>query len=157
MPNWCYNIVMFTGDAEKIKQVEQLFYEMQIKQKVENCGHIPDFMDDADRYFFNVRWEFDMLYYDTKWASNVEELKTIADKFNVGFVYDYSETAMYVYGRATYENGILKDIWLDEDDFESYQIIEGSEYIYLFEGEKWFSEDELLDHILERKIALANI
>lgn len=71
--------------------------------------------------------------------------------YKVNFVQDYEEMGNLIYGRATYRDGILSDIFLDDDDFEIYEQDEETD-LYHFEGEEYESDYEILETLLERKI-----
>ena len=79
-------------------------------------------------------------------------LQNIADLYKVDFVQDYEEMGNLVYGRATYTDSIVEDIYLENDDFEAYQFDEETD-TYHFEGEEYESDYEILETLLERKIA----
>lgn len=154
MPNWCNNTVTFEGKPEVIEQVQQLFRIMSEKQEKENCGQLPDFLEgnDNSRYFFDF-YENDIAVfnYQTKWSPNIETLEQIAEHFNVGFTLDYKETGNLIYGRATYENETLTDIYLEYEDFDQYEYDEETD-TYHFEGEEYDSDYDILETLLERKI-----
>lgn len=56
-----------------------------------------------------------------------------------------------IYGKATYKNRKLTDIYLEDEDFEQYEYDEETDY-YHFEGEAYESDCEILETLLERKI-----
>lgn len=70
----------------------------------------------------------------------------------VDFIYDYEESGNLIYGRATFSNNLLTDIYLEGEDFEKYQYYEESGS-YHFEGDKYDTDMEILEILLERKIA----
>ena len=105
-------------------------------------------------YFFNIYWhegDEGQFQYETKWSPNIEVLQGIASLYKVNFVQDYEEMGNLVYGRATYRDGILSDIFLGDDDFEAYEQNEETD-LYHFEGEEYESDYEILETLLERKI-----
>jgi hypothetical protein len=155
MANWCSNAVVFEGKPEAIEQVQQLFKVMAEKQEKEECGQLPDFVEDSNGgYFFDIycnEGDTGIFQYETKWSPNTEVLKTIAELYKVDFVQDYEELGNCVYGRATFSDKLLTDIYLEDEDFEAYQFDEETD-TYHFEGETHESDYEILETLLERKI-----
>ena len=154
MPNWCYNMVEFIGDATKLKELGDLFIKLSQKEVETGNAQNPDFIQEPDRYFFDIRWEGEVLYYETKWTPNVIDVKKIAERYCVDYIYNYDERSMYIYGEARSIRGVFSEVYLDQEDFEQIVPNETSDW-YLFEGEQWYSEEEILDFLLERKKAQA--
>lgn len=157
MANWCSNTVVFEGSPETITAIQKLFQAMKEKEDKTEEGQLPEFVTDINGgYFFNIYWndgDEGIYQYETKWSPNSEILQVIADRYKVDFVQDYEETGNLVYGRATCKNGTLNDTCLDGDDFDRYQQDEDTD-LYHFEGEEYDSDCEILETILERKIAI---
>lgn len=156
MANWCSNTVVFEGKPEAITAIQELFQSMKGKEEKTEQGQLPDFVPDTNGgYFFNIYWnegDEGQFQYETKWSPNTEVLQSIADLHKVGFVQEYEEIGNLIYGRATYSYGILSDICLGGDDFDSYGQDEETD-LYHFEGEEYESDYEILETLLERKIA----
>lgn len=156
MANWCSNTVVFEGKPEAIEQVQQLFKAMVEKQQKESCGQLPDFVvDDNGGYFFDIYWnegDIGVFQYETKWSPNTEILKNIAEQYDVNFSLDYEEISNLVYGRATFSDKLLTDIYLEDEDFGNYQFDEETNTCH-FEGQEYDSDSEILETLLERKIA----
>lgn len=150
MANWCFNMVQFEGDTHQLKEVEQFFTAMAAREQKQQSGQLPDFAQERNGYFFSIRWEEDVLYYETKWSPNTEQLVIIADHFNTGFIHDYEESGMQIYGQSTYHNGILTTVDLDPEDYDLFQYDE-KQNNYLFEGQRYPSEYEIFEILLERK------
>jgi len=153
MANWCYNIVQFEGDEKTLQNLEAYFTAMAIKEKEENSGQLPSFgRQNEGGHFFYTRYEQGILYYETKWAPNTTVLKEIADHFKAGFTQDYSEIDMQVYGQVTYRNGILKDVYLETEDFDQLAYDHENDH-WLFEGNSYAFDEEILEILLDRKKA----
>lgn len=153
MPNWCNNTVVFDGNENAIEQIQQVFRTMAEKEEQDNCGQLPDFIPLCDGHFFDLyENDTEVFNYQTKWSSNVEVLQKIAEHFKVGFIMDYEEIGNLIYGRAMYENGVLRDIYLEDEDFEQYKYNEEND-CYHFEDKDYESDSEILETLLERKIA----
>lgn len=153
MANWCNNVVWFEADETTMQKIKEMFLQMVQKESETNCGQLPEFIKDDKDWFFAIRWEAeDVLYYDTRWSPNTEIVRQIADHYNVGFTLDYEELACGVYGKAIYADGILTDTYLEQTDFDTYQLDEETDS-YHFEGETYNSEWEILETLLDRKIS----
>ena len=155
MANWCNNTVVFEGTDEAIEQITQLFKSMAEKEQKEDCGQLPDFVQDTHGdYFFCISQDNEstgVFQYETKWSPNTEAVKQIAEHFKVAFTHEYEELGCLVYGKATFENGTLTETCLDSQDFDSYELDEETD-TYHFEGKEYDSEWEILETLLERKI-----
>ena len=155
MANWCNNAVVFEGKPEAIEQIQQLFKAMAEKQKKEECGQLPDFIEDSNGgYFFDIYWnegDTGIFHYETKWSPNTEVLKKIAEQYKVDFVQGYEELGNGVYGRTIFSDKLLTDIYLEDVDFEQCEFDEETD-TYHFEGNAYESDYEILENLLERKI-----
>ena len=69
----------------------------------------------------------------------------------MNFTQDYEEMGNLIYGRATFYDKLLTDIYLEDEDFEQYGFDEETD-TYHFEGEIYESDYEILETLLERKI-----
>ncbi|MBW7893070.1 MAG: hypothetical protein H3C48_19015, partial [Chitinophagaceae bacterium] len=151
MPNWCYNVVRFQGDAHLISETERFFKAMAAREKQQLCGQLPDFATVRDDHFFCIQWKDNALHYETRWCPNTYQLVTIADHLHVNFKHNYEETEMLIYGQATYSNGKLSTVDLDPADFELYQY-DGQQDDFLFEGKHYPDYATILEILLERKM-----
>ena len=156
MANWCSNMVVFEGNPEAIEQIQQLFQTMKGREEKEEQGQLPDFVPNTNGgYFFNIYWndgDKGIYQYETKWSPNIEVLKTIAEQYQIGLIQNYEEMGNLVYGRATFSDKLLTDIYLEDEDFGNYQFDQETD-TYHFEGKDYDSDCEILETILERKIA----
>ena len=156
MANWCSNMVVFEGNEEAIQQIQQLFQTMKEKEEQTERGQLPDFITDENGgYFFDSYWnkgDAGIFQYETKWSPNIEIVQKIAEYYQVDFVQDYEEISNLVYGRATFSDRLLTDIYLEDEDFEMYQFDEETD-TYHFDGKDYDSDCEILETLLERKIA----
>ena len=155
MANWCSNTVVFEGSPEAIEQIKWLFQAMATKEQQEQKGQLPDFVNQHNGgYFFDLYLDNDnteVFQYQTKWSPNIEIVQEIAERYKVDFVQDYEEMGNLIYGQARYYKGILQDIYLEDEDFEQYEYDEETDN-YLFEGETYNNDTEILEMLLERKI-----
>ncbi|MEA5402855.1 hypothetical protein VB776_08010 [Arcicella sp. DC2W] len=129
---------------------------MKENEEKTSHGQLPHFVSNINGgYFFNLYWnegDEGMFQYETKWSPNSKVLQSIADMFKVDFVLDYEEMGNLIYGRASYQNGILDDVCLSDEELESYQFDEDTD-TYHFEGKTYDSDCEILEILLERKLS----
>ena len=155
MANWCSNSVAFEGNPEAIEQVQELFNIMAEQEKQDGKGQLPDFIQLDNGYFFDIYQtdgDIGILNYQTKWSPNIEIVEKIANHYKLDFVQDYEEMGNGIYGQATFKSGILDDVFLEDEDFEQYEYDEENE-CYHFESKIYESDSEILETLLERKIA----
>ncbi|AWH86267.1 hypothetical protein HYN59_14625 [Flavobacterium album] len=159
MANWCSNWVIFQGDENALGNIRELFSGMKAKEESTGHGQLPEFTDTDGGYFFNIYFEEDELcvyQYETKWAPNTEALVSIAKHYGAAFTQDYEESGCLVFGKAKFEDGLLEDICLDNDDFDAY-VYDDEQDAYYFEGETYESNLEILETLLERKARINDI
>ena len=156
MANWCSNTVVFEGNEKAIKQIQQLFQTMKEKEEKTEEGQLPDYITDKNGgYFFNSYWnegDIGIFQYETKWSPNIEIVQKIAEHYKVNFIQDYEELGCLIYGRATFADKLLTDIYLEDEDFEKFQFDQETD-TYHFEGKEYNSDCEILETLLEQKIA----
>ena len=155
MANWCSNYVLFYGQEESISQLQVLFEKMVESQKKDGLGQLPDFIDSKHGFLFDIviqNSEQGVFQFETTWSPNIEIIKKIGEHFSLDYIHEYEEMNNLVYGRATYENGNLIDIYLENEDFDLYQYDEYSD-CYQFEGERYEGNIEILETILQRRIS----
>ena len=150
MANWCFNTVTFQGNDDQIEKLQELFLNMQAQFILQGKGQLPAFIQKESEYFFEMEMSDNVLNYVTKWSPNLETVREIADEFGVEFSFHYEETANGIYGEAVYEKGNLKDTFLTIDDFASY-IYDEEKDTYLFEGEYYENDGDILEILLNRR------
>ena len=155
MANWCSNTVVFEGSLEAIEQIKWLFQAMATKEQQEQKGQLPNWVNQHNGgYFFDLYLDNDnteVFQYQTKWSPNIEIVQKIAEHYKLDFVQDYEEMGNLIYGQTIYRNGILQDIYLEDEDFEQYEYDEDTDN-YHFEGEIYNNDIKILEILLERKI-----
>ena len=155
MANWCSNTVVFEGKPVTITAIQELFQSMKETEEKTEEGQLPEFISKNNGgYFFNIYWnegDEGQFQYETKWSPNIEVIQKIAEHYEVNFTQDYEEMGNLIYGRATFYDKLLTDIYLEDVDFEQYEFDEENE-TYHFEGNDYESDYEILENLLERKI-----
>ncbi|OYD43649.1 DUF1281 family ferredoxin-like fold protein [Sphingobacterium cellulitidis] len=149
MANWCYNVVQFSGDEQKIKEIDALFNEMSEREKQAREGQLPSFVEADTGYLFDIYVQDGYISYETKWAPNTDVLVQIADHFQTGFIHEYQEPGMCIFGEATYQDKELVDISLDDNDLELFHYEDDIGYVY--EGQTYESDVEIMELLLEKK------
>lgn len=150
MANMCYNTVSFYGTPEKIQAVEKLFTELAAKEQQDNCGQRPSFVSAGEAWFFHIRWEEDLLYFESRWEPILDILRQVADHFQLEFECEFEELDNLIFGIGIYRYGTLTEIRLDNADLNQYPFDKGSDRYY-FEGEFWECQEEILEILLDRK------
>lgn len=150
MANWCYNRVEFTGSDSALTGVRLMFQQLAEKGQAEQKGQLPEFITEEDGYFFDLRVEDEVIYYETRWAPNTDRVREIADHFDVRFTHNYEESGNCIYGEATYKDGVLTKVDLDFEDFNLYEYDEEKD-TYTFEGQSYECSEEIQEILLERK------
>lgn len=157
MANWAQNWLTFEGTPAKINKVHTAFKKMHKDELKTNEGQLPSFMNNPEQdFFFNICLDdFPTIYYETKWSPNVIDVVTIANHFKLNFEVSYEEKGSDVYGKAKFKFGDTEATHydLDEEDFNLYSYDEEDD-IYTYESEDYECEDDILEHIFEKKFNL---
>lgn len=141
----------FEADETVIEQIRLLFIEMAEKEILTNKGQLPEFYNADTGYLFETDWQDSGVTYLTKWTPNLLVMVVVADWYGADFLYNYEELNMGIYGLAVYRKGVLQDVYLVPEDFGLYEYDEQSES-YVFEGEHYPDDWEILEILLQRKI-----
>ena len=149
MPNWCSNYVTFSGDKEKIKQLNNAFEAAEKAEKAERQGQkIHSLESIKDGYFFEIYFDaFDesiTLQFETRWSPNIEDVAQLCLEYEVTAEHEYEECGMQLYGTTTYA---IDGTYIDEQvNQEFLDLIEYDEEsgLYLYNDESWESELELI-------------
>lgn len=150
MANLCSNIVTFKAETETLKQIQNLFQTLAAKEALTEQGQLPDFIPSNYPYFFDIRWEDEQLYFQTKWSPNIDTVVEISKYFHTEHKHFYCEPGCLLYGEAIYEDGELRNISLTSSDFKAYQHDEKNNR-YIFEGKEYDDVYEIWEILLERK------
>jgi hypothetical protein len=153
MPNWCSNVVTFSGDKNQIKQALKLFRDMGRKGKKHMLGQLPEFISKEQPHFFDIHVKDDKVYLLTKSKPNNQALKEIADNFRIDFTNIFDDLPMGQMGEARYANGQMRVVCLDAFDFQCYDYDKETN-TYLFGGDSYDLEWPLFLGLLERKVAM---
>ncbi|QGN22505.1 hypothetical protein [Elizabethkingia anophelis] len=150
MANWCYNVVQFSGDEQKISEIDALFKAMAEREKQTREGQLPPFVEAGEGYFHDIYVEDGTIRYETKWVQNTDILVQVADHFRTGFWHEYYEPGMWIYGQAEYGSEGLSDVSIDPESVELIEYRESGGY--RFEGQDYETDMEIMELLFERKI-----
>jgi len=157
MANWCRNFLTFSGNQEQIEKVVSLFKDMHEKELATEHGQLPSFVSEKTHpaWIFEIEVDDDSdghLSFSTKYCPNVAVMVLIAETFNVSFEHEYEELGCLVYGKSEYDNGVLFTVDLEREDFDQFSYDEEKDR-YLFRSKEYESDTEILETLLEEKIA----
>lgn len=122
MANWCSNYVTFKGGD--IASLRKEFNNCIETNK--NFGWIPNGLSEDNRHIFEFDFRGDTednselcAFFSSKWYPPIEALVFLADTFSCSFELLYEEVGCLVYGRRTYDRGVMMMAELDESELES--------------------------------------
>ena len=149
MANWCYNQITFSGDESKVKEITQLFIDMNNESEKIGLGTLPKFITEVeDSHFFDIYADesSDIISYLTKWAPNLSECTKIANHYGVGFELLFSESGMCIFGKAILVAGHSQATILELTEKDQEQIVYDEESnAYIYNGESYECEEEALE------------
>lgn len=158
MANMCANFLFIIGGEEfnkksfiesfktmeqKEKETKLYQFPQEIEETPENTHSLCDFVIDEGQ---------ETLSFLSRWSNPTELLKDMGKHHKVSFRCDFDEGTHY-YGAIFYyhKTDSSKEVMLDEEDLSKYEEEEDEE-VYIYKGELYHSESEVLDLILEEKI-----
>lgn len=97
MANTCFNELHFTGESTGVQKANQFLAGLP----KDEWGGIK--VDDADGYLQDIGFSQGRFQFGTRWGPYLQTARVVADRFGVGFIYDYCEPMMNLYGQAKYE------------------------------------------------------
>jgi hypothetical protein len=156
MANWCSNRVEFKGSIAQLSELAELFSDMADREKRSDAGQLPGFVTAQTGYLFDIRWEDDILYYETQWTPNISVMKHIAIYTDTSFVMQYCEMGNLIYGESSFDEGRFSDVVLEIDDYDQYSFSFDTD-TYIFEGMEYEVLEDILEILLERKKAIASL
>ncbi len=155
MANWAQNQIYFTGEEAKVKEVTAMFIEMQETEFRTKQGQKPHFINEVEQdYFFDIQaYEGDdQISFSTKWSPNIEDCILVAKHYGLNFTLNYQEPSNNIYGKAifTADNEEAKIYDLSDDFFKMYEFDIDAD-IYIYEGEEYECEDDILEILFEKE------
>jgi hypothetical protein len=155
MPNWCSNSVVFSAAEDKLAMIRDLFAEIQQNQETDGRYHLPDFAV-SDGFMWDIVLEPKCILFTTRSSPNISLLAEIADHYDATFVNRYMEMGDGLYGEARYDYHTLSIVNLEQEELRAAICYDPQKRGYPY-GEQVFEyEGDLLDHMLDQKIAQKN-
>jgi hypothetical protein len=111
MANTCYNELYLTSDNANVKEANLFLAGLPIDNW--DGASIPG----TDGYFQDLYFGKGCFHFGTRWVPDMVTVKVLADRFEVGFVLNYSDPAMSLYGQARYDKGKFIDVRLGVEDY----------------------------------------
>lgn len=155
MANWCYNNLTIEGDPEKVAAAVKELNEMIARQKADLGGRgvLPlKLPNDFEGWFFYLESEDDEVFrYETKWSPNLKVLVKFGAHHGVDFRHNYDESGNWLWGESKMENGVFLHRQVPMEDYGEVELIDEEENIWDYKGERFESEWEAYETILERQ------
>ena len=148
MANLCQNVITFSG--KNFEKGMVLFNDLIEEQQRRQMGVRPSFCFEG-RYLFDISIEAEVIHCQTKWAPPLDVMREVGEYLDVDFEMEYQESGEPMFGRFWRENGEFGAIELEDEDFNLVSYKEDIDR-YVFEGEEYECQEEVLEIILERKL-----
>jgi hypothetical protein len=103
--------VYFTGEntEEVLKEFERM--------STSDIGTSFKDREPKEHYFFDVQVDGENIYFTTRWSPAIVDILDIAKEYDLGFHLEYEENGMLLYGQVKYEDGILSERFLEQDEY----------------------------------------
>lgn len=131
MPNWCSNNVTFTGDEKNLNRFQKVLEKTIEIQSLHGNGEILFGLENAlDGYMFWIQTsDTGIISFESRWAPIPQDIVRIAQLFDLEFEYEYEESGCDLYGKYTYENGMLMCQSLNDEEIKTCQVpVENEDY-----------------------------
>jgi len=153
MQNWCANTVEFSADEPTLEKIRSLFAEIQQKQEAGGLYQLPSFAKSDKGVMTGIVIRQNRFSFETLGEPNLELMIETAQFYRASFVSRFSQVANGIYGEASFADSTLRLVTLDQEDFKAVR------YDQSLRGYPWADDifeyaGDLLDHILDRKIAM---
>lgn len=145
MANTCFNELYFTGESSRVK-VANIYLAHLIK---DDWGGVC--IEATNGYFQDIEFGNGHFCFGTRWGPDLMTSQAIADRFKVGFVLDYCEPMMSLYGQAKYERGKINDVRLEIKDFASVAYLDKDD-VYLYNNARYTALETLARNLLKEKL-----
>jgi hypothetical protein len=153
MANWCNNSVVFSADEATLDKIRNLFMEIQQKQEAGDSFQLPSFAKSDKGVMRDIIIGKHQLSFETRWEPNLELMIETAQFYGASFVSRFSEMANGICGEASFSDKTLRLVTLEPEDFMAIRY-DPTQRGYPWGDEVFEYEGDLLDHILDRKIAM---
>jgi hypothetical protein len=155
MPNWCSNRIVFSAAEDKLVMIRDLFAEIQQKQETDGRYHLPDFAV-SEGFMREIVLEPQRISFTTRSSPNISLLAEIADHYDATFVNRYMEMGDGLYGEARYDYHTLSIVNLEQEELRAAICYDPQRKGYPYGDQVFEYEGDLLDYMLDEKIAQKN-
>lgn len=153
MANWCSNSVVFSADEPTLEKIRNMFADIQQKQEAGGFYQLPSFAKSDKGVMTDIVIAQNRFSFETRWEPNLELMIETAQFYGASFVSRFSEMANGIYGEASFADKTLRLVTLDPEDFMAVRY-DPSLKGYPWDDDIFEYQGDLLDHILDRKIAM---
>jgi len=122
MANWCGNYITFKGGDIATLRKE---FKKCIETNDKGFSWIPEGLSEDNKhiFYFDFRGDTEIndelcASFSSKWYPPIEALVSLADTFCCSFELMYEELGCLVYGRRTYDRGVMMMAELDDSELE---------------------------------------
>lgn len=138
MPNWCSNNVTFTGLEENLNKFQRLLEKTIEIQNLHGNGEMLVGLEGVlEGYMFWINTsDTGVISFESRWAPIPQDMVRIAQMFDLEFEYEYEESGCDLYGRYTYEAGMLMCQCLSEEEADSCKTYDAEEELHDVDYEK---------------------
>jgi hypothetical protein len=147
MANWCSNNVTFTGDEANLNNFQRLLEKtIEIQESHGNGEMLVGLEGVLDGYMFWIQTtDTGIISFESRWNPIPQDMVRIAQLFDLEFEYEYEESGCDLYGKYTYENGMLMCQCLDEEETDSCKTYDKDEDLHDVDYEKLWDLVEQAD------------
>jgi len=153
MPNWCSNSVVFSADEQTLENIRNMFANIQQKQEALGFYQLPSFAKSDKGVMNGIVISKNRFSFETREEPNVELMIETAQFYGASFVSRFSVVANGIYGEASFADRTLRLVTLGPEDFMAVRY-DHSQKGYPWRDDIFEYPGDLLDHILDRKIAM---
>lgn len=152
MANWCSNWVTVEGEEANVSSLMEEVNALAVKADVEDRGVRPSEIGGLTYMFYIYINDNDSFSFESKWSPANDSLQFLAKKYQVTIINRYSEPGCMVFGQWTGDGEIEDDVWLTDEEWKLAVPGDEDETFYIYNGEEYECEEEILDIILDNKI-----
>ena len=147
MPNWCNNFMTVSADAERFyNDLSEAYAKAQGNGiQLAAAGENSDFM-----FLDDVPILGEIICYQTKWSPNIDDLRKFAEYYKIDIVVEFEETGNLIFGKWSHVGGVESMVELEDADWDLFTYNEETND-YLYKGERWECDIDILEDILKQK------
>lgn len=145
MPNWCNNVATFSGEKENLDNLFNAIRAAIRKEEETREGQKIHSSEIKEGYFFDMYFDGDTLYYETRWSPNVEDVAELCKEFSVSADVEFSEPGCQIHGVGyCYEDGTYMTEYVNQRFLEKIEY-DMDKNVYLYNENEYESEDLIIE------------